>query len=54
LNAIFIALRQKHPDLPDIFPHLLRHTNNYVFSDIADKLGMSPAVEEKIRKSRSQ
>jgi integrase len=49
LNEIFMALRKKHPDLPDIFPHLLRHTNNYNFSNLADEQGLSPEVEKKTR-----
>lgn len=49
LNAIFIGLRKRHPDLPNIFPHILRHTNNYNFSRLADEQGMSPEVERKTR-----
>lgn len=51
LNKIFLVLRESHPDLPDIFPHLLRHTYNYNFSKIADEQCMDP---EKEKKTRSQ
>ncbi|SAK86948.1 phage integrase [Caballeronia fortuita] len=49
LNEIFIALRQRHSDLPAIHPHILRHTNNYNFSKLSDERGMDPEVEKKIR-----
>ncbi|MBR8304697.1 MULTISPECIES: tyrosine-type recombinase/integrase [Burkholderia cepacia complex] len=49
LNEIFIALRQMPSDLPAIYPHILRHTNNYNFSKLSDEQGMDPEVEKKIR-----
>jgi hypothetical protein len=51
LNEIFIVLRERHPDLPIIFPHLFGHTHNFNFSEIADEMGMDP---EKEKKTRSQ
>ncbi|MEM5332279.1 site-specific integrase, partial [Paraburkholderia sp. JHI2823] len=49
LNEIFKPLRTKHPEFEALFPHLLRHTNNYNFTKTADAKGMSPAEEEKTR-----
>lgn len=49
LNKIFEVLCIKHPELPDIFPHLFRHTNNYNFSKLADEQGMDPEKEKKTR-----
>jgi integrase len=49
LNDIFMALRKKHPDLPKMFPHLLRYVTNYNFSNLADEQGMDPEVEKKTR-----
>jgi len=49
LNEISIVLREKHPDLPIIFPHLCRHTHNFNFSEIADELGIDPEREKKTR-----
>jgi integrase len=49
LNEIFIALRETHSDLPVVHPHILRHTNNYNFSNLADEQGMDPEVEKKTR-----
>jgi integrase len=49
LNEIFVALRKVHSDLPVVHPHILRHTNNYNFSNLADERGMNPEVEKKIR-----
>ncbi|MDP9651071.1 tyrosine-type recombinase/integrase [Paraburkholderia caledonica] len=49
LNAIFVALRDPSSGLPIVHPHILRHTNNYNFSRLADEQGMRPEVEKKIR-----
>jgi integrase len=49
LNGIFIALREIRSDFPIVHPHILRHTNNYNFSKLADERGMDPDVEKKIR-----
>lgn len=51
LNKIFSVLSAKHPELLNVFPHLLRHTNNFNFSNLADEQGMDP---EKEKKTRSQ
>lgn len=51
LNKIFSVLSAKHPELRNVFPHLLRHTNNFNFSNLADEQGMDP---EKEKKTRSQ
>jgi integrase len=51
LNKIFSVLSAKHPELLNVFPHLLRHTNNFNFSKLADEQGMDP---EKEKKTRSQ
>ncbi|HKT99652.1 MAG TPA: site-specific integrase [Paraburkholderia sp.] len=51
LNKIFGVLSEQHPELLKVFPHLLRHTNNFNFSKIADEQGMDP---EKEKKTRSQ
>ncbi|VVD59242.1 integrase [Pandoraea horticolens] len=51
LNRIFASLGKRHSELRDVFPHILRHTNNYNFSKIADAMGMEPEME---RKTRSQ
>ncbi|MYM41844.1 tyrosine-type recombinase/integrase [Duganella qianjiadongensis] len=51
LNRIFEVLCTKHSGLPNIFPHLFRHTNNHNFSKLADEQNMDP---EKEKKTRSQ
>ncbi|WP_075793715.1 tyrosine-type recombinase/integrase [Massilia putida] len=51
LNKIFSVLSAKHPELLSVFPHLLRHTNNFNFSKLADEQGMD---REKEKKTRSQ
>lgn len=49
LNEIFLTLRKSQPELPEIFPHLFRHTYNYNFSKLADEQGMDPEREKKTR-----
>lgn len=49
LNKIFEVMGAAHPDLPRVFPHLLRHTNNHNFSAIADDLKLDPETEKKTR-----
>ncbi len=51
LNKIFGILSEQHPELQGVFPHLLRHVNNYNFSKNADEQGMDA---EKEKKTRSQ
>ncbi|NIF55524.1 site-specific integrase [Burkholderia sp. Ax-1724] len=49
LNKMFSVLNAKHPKLLNVFPHLLRHTNNYNFSRLADEQRMDPEREKKAR-----
>jgi len=49
LNEIFVVLAAAHPELTAISPHILRHTNNFNFSNLADEKGMDPIVETKTR-----
>lgn len=49
LNKIFLNLRDRCLDLPNIFPHLFRHTFNFNFSNIADEQNIDPEKEKKIR-----
>lgn len=50
VNAIFNQLRTKCPDLPDeLTAHVLRHTWNELFSESADKAGLSDEQEQKAR-----
>jgi integrase len=50
LSKIFRSLRQKHPDIGKAFScHVLRHTWNEDFSDIADKSGISAEDERRAR-----
>lgn len=49
-NQIFVAIRRACPELPrDLTAHVLRHTWNDRFSELADKTGMSPVEEERAR-----
>ncbi|OWY27786.1 tyrosine-type recombinase/integrase [Herbaspirillum robiniae] len=49
LNKIFDVLCRRHPEFPDVYPHLFRHTYNYNFSSIADEQGLDQEMEKKIR-----
>lgn len=50
LNKVFVALRQRCPDLPEtLTPHVLRHTWNDTFSEIMDKKGIPEQAEKKMR-----
>jgi len=50
VNLVFTQLRRKVPELPeDLTPHVLRHTWNDQFSELADKEGYSNAEETKMR-----
>ena len=50
VNLAFVQLRRKVPDLPeDLSPHVLRHSWNDSFSELADKEGFSDAEEKKMR-----
>ncbi|NPT60048.1 tyrosine-type recombinase/integrase [Paraburkholderia elongata] len=48
-DDIFSVLSEKHPDLPNVFPHLFRHTYNFNFSKVADEAGMDEETEKKTR-----
>lgn len=51
LNKLFSALRSRVPGLPaDLTAHAMRHTWNDRFSEQADKKGVPPEREEKLRK----
>lgn len=53
VSKIFVELRRKVPGLPEeLCPHVLRHTWNDHFSAFADKSGISPEEEEKMRKQQ--
>jgi len=43
------VLCRRHPEFPDVYPHLFRHTYNYNFSSIADEQGLDQEMEKKIR-----
>lgn len=50
LSKIFRSFRQKHPEIGEAFScHVLRHTWNEDFSDIADKAGISAEDERRAR-----
>jgi integrase len=50
INKMFRTIRTRVPGLPkDLSPHLLRHTWNDTFSELADRRGTSPEDEVKWR-----
>lgn len=49
LNKIFRDLRKLEIDLPDLFPHLFRHTWNDGFSETMDAKNVPAAEEEQMR-----
>lgn len=50
VNLVFTQLKRKVPGLPDdLSPHVLRHTWNDQFSELADKEGFAEAEEKKMR-----
>ncbi|MGZ9046827.1 MAG: tyrosine-type recombinase/integrase [Telluria sp.] len=50
INRIFEVLKKRHSELgSDVFPHILRHTNNDIFSTLMDEKGVSEADEKKLR-----
>lgn len=49
LNKIFIVLVKKCPELPKVYPHLLRHTWNDIFSEKMDERNESENAEKKTR-----
>ena len=50
VTKIFQGLRRHHPQLGDAFSsHVLRHTWNEDFSEIADRAGMTPGDERRAR-----
>jgi integrase len=50
VTKIFQGLRRHHPQLGDAFSsHVLRHTWNEDFSEIADRAGMKPGDERRAR-----
>jgi len=50
VNLVFTELRRKVPALPDdLTPHVLRHTWNDNFSDLADREKFSEAEESRMR-----
>lgn len=50
IDKIFVQIRDACPDLPDtLTSHVLRHTWNDRFSDEAEMMGLTDAVEEKAR-----
>lgn len=49
LNKIFRVLSMKCPELPKVYPHVLRHTWNDLFSEEMDKRKVSEETEKKIR-----
>jgi integrase len=49
LNKIFRVLSMKCPELPKVYPHVLRHTWNDLFSEEMDKRKASEETEKKIR-----
>jgi integrase len=50
LSKVFRSLREKHPEVSEtISSHVLRHTWNEDFSDVADKAGLSEGDERRAR-----
>jgi len=49
LNKVFEVLSDRLPGIVKVHPHLLRHTANHNFSEIADGLKMTPELEKKTR-----
>lgn len=50
LSKVFRSLREKHPGVSEtISSHVLRHTWNEDFSDVADKAGLSEGDERRAR-----
>jgi integrase len=50
VNLVFMQLKRKVPGLPDdLSPHVLRHTWNDRFSELADREGFEEAEEKKMR-----
>lgn len=50
VNLVFMQLKRKVPGLPDdLSPHVLRHTWNDSFSELADKEGFTEAEERRMR-----
>jgi integrase len=50
IDKIFVQIRDACPDLPEtLTSHVLRHTWNDRFSDLAEIMGLTDAVEEKAR-----
>jgi len=49
LNRVFETLSNDRPQIVKVYPHLLRHTANYNFSEIADEQRLSPDIEKKMR-----
>lgn len=53
LSKMFAELRRKVPGLPEeLSPHLLRHTWNFDFSELMDRLGVPPEKEEQMRRQQ--
>lgn len=53
VSKLFVELRRKVPGLPEeLCPHVFRHTWNDRFSEFADRSGVSPDEEEKMRKQQ--
>lgn len=50
ISKVFRSLREKHPSVGDaLTSHVLRHTWNEDFSDVADEAGLSPEDERRAR-----
>lgn len=49
LNKVFEVLSNRVSAMVKVHPHLLRHTANHNFSEIADELKMAPELEKKTR-----
>lgn len=53
ITKLFSELRTKVPDLPDeLCAHMLRHTWNDRFSELMDEKGISPELEEQLRRQQ--
>jgi integrase len=50
VTEMFVDIRRRHPELGDISAHTLRHTWNEMFSDKADRLGLTETEEADTRR----